>query len=85
MNTSRPDHPLKKFRTGLNLTLRQMAAETGTSAAALSRIETYKQDPDLGLLRQVAALADRRNVTLDMGVFLSVRPTPKAKAEARAQ
>lgn len=68
------DHPLKKFRAGLKLTLRQMAAETGSSAAALSRIETRKQDPDMDLLRQLSALAARRGQSIRIDEFLSFRP-----------
>lgn len=66
------DHPLRKLRTSLELTLRDMAKETGLSPSQLSRIENRKQEASLDLLRQVAALAERRKKPFRMEDFLAV-------------
>ena len=73
-------HPLRTFRTDvLKLSLRGLAKETGTSASALSRIERRQQDADLDLLRQLAALAERRRVRLPLEDIVAL---PPVRAEA---
>jgi transcriptional regulator with XRE-family HTH domain len=68
------DHPLRKFRAELGLSLRAMARETGTSASALSRIERRQQDADLDLLRQLSALAARRAVKFPLADIIALPP-----------
>lgn len=72
------EHPLKKFRADLNLSLRGLARETGTSASALSRIENRRQDADMDLLRQLVALAERRAIKLRVEDFIAVKPVREA-------
>lgn len=72
------NHPLRTLRTTLQLSLREMADETGVSKSKLSRIENRKQDPNLDLLRQVAALAARRRVPIRIEDFLAVTPVREA-------
>ena len=68
------DSPLLTLRNKLDLTLRELSAETGASKSKLWRIEQRKQDPDMELLRQLAALANRRKVPIRLDDFLSTPP-----------
>ena len=68
------EHPLRKFRTDLDLSLRGLANETGASKSKLFRIETRQQDADLEFLRQLEALARRRGKSIRFDDFLSLRP-----------
>jgi transcriptional regulator with XRE-family HTH domain len=72
------DHPLRKFRNDLGLSLRAMARETGASASALSRIERRQQDADLDLLRQLSALAERRGAKLPLSDIILLPPVREA-------
>lgn len=68
------EHPLRKLRTDLKLSLRGFADEIGASKSKVFRIEKRQQDADLEMLRQVEALARRRGATIRMDDFLSLRP-----------
>lgn len=48
-------HPLKQYRTENGLTLADLAERAKTSEASLSRIETGKQAPSLGMLAKLKA------------------------------
>lgn len=71
-------HPLRQFRTDLGLTLRALASETGASKSTLWRVENRKQDPDMELLRQLTALARRRNKSIRVDDFLLTPPEREA-------
>lgn len=74
------EHPLRKFRKDLGLSLRSLARETGSSASALSRIERRHQDADLDLLRQLAALAERKRVRLPLEDIVALAPVREEAA-----
>jgi transcriptional regulator with XRE-family HTH domain len=46
-------HPLTRFRARFGLSLKKVAELTESSPAAISRIETRKQDPSLRFIRRV--------------------------------
>lgn len=68
------EHPLRKLRDELDLTLQQMALETGASKTKIWRVEHRRQDADLALIRQAVALAKRKKKDLRVDDFLGVPP-----------
>jgi len=47
------DHPLKKYREATGKSLEELAVESKTSRATLSRIENGLQTPSLGLIERI--------------------------------
>jgi transcriptional regulator with XRE-family HTH domain len=58
------DHPLKLWREKRGLTLDELAERVGSSKATLSRIESGKQTPSLGLIGRLKE-ATNGEVTAD--------------------
>lgn len=52
-----PTHPLRAFRQKKGMSLEDVAASTGTSKAQLSRVENWRQDPTLELIRRLSKLS----------------------------
>lgn len=74
------EHPLRKLRSDLELTLKEMSRETGASKTKLWRVEHRVQDADLDLIRQVVALAKRKKKTVRVDDFLGVPPVERVPA-----
>jgi transcriptional regulator with XRE-family HTH domain len=70
-------HPLTRYRQRHNLTLVAFAAQVGTTAGTISRIETGAKEPSVGMLRQLLA-ATRGEVSADD--IISFQPADSGRA-----
>ena len=61
------EHPLRTYRRANGLTIDAFAAKAETSRATLSRIENWKQEPSLALIRKLIKAADN---ALDANDFM---------------
>jgi DNA-binding XRE family transcriptional regulator len=52
----RHDHPLCRYRGQRKISLKNLAAKVGTTHATLSRLESGKQTPRVGLVRRLSSV-----------------------------
>ena len=67
------DHPLRRYRKNLGLSLETLADVAGVDKATISRIENGKQEPSLGLIRRLTAATAGRVTANDF----AAAPEPK--------
>jgi DNA-binding XRE family transcriptional regulator len=50
------EHPLRTARVAANLSMEALAQRVDVSKTTISRIESWKQDPSLALIRQLCSI-----------------------------